>query len=112
MRLHVFRAMALGRYALQLNATAHEGVHMPKLKPLSSIHRLGWYSASLVFGLCLVAFAVEVGALANPDSFHFAALILMTCWLIVVVLLRLFVQQIEDPTSLKSVFGTGRKPRK
>jgi len=87
-------------------------MHMPKLKPLSSLHRLGWYSASLGFGLCLVAIAVKADVFANRESFPVAAFIFGTFWLIGVVLLRFYIQQVEDPTSFKSIFGAGRRRRK
>jgi len=85
---------------------------MPKLKPLSSLHRLGWYFASLVFGLCLVAVAVKADVVASRDSLPFAAFIFATSWLLGVVFLRFYIQQIEDPTSFKSILGAGRRHRK
>ena len=83
-----------------------------KLKELSFIHQVCWYVASLVFGFSVIAVAASSHAVDDATSFWFATLLFGSCWVIVVFLLRLYLQQIEDPTSLRSILGMGRRTRK
>jgi hypothetical protein len=79
-----------------------------KLKPLSYDQSVLWYSASLVFGLVIVLFALDSGYLSNGDTFDFAVGVFGGSWLVVVVLMRFSLQEV-DPTSLKTIFGFTRK---
>lgn len=79
-----------------------------KLKPLSHDRSVLWYSASAVFGLFMVFFALDSGYLSNPDTFGFAACVFGGSWLVVVALARFSLQDV-DPTILKTIFGFARK---
>lgn len=79
-----------------------------KLKPLSHDQSVLWYSASAVFGLFMVFFALDTGYLSNPDTFGFAACVFVGSWLLVVALARFSLQDV-DPTSLKTIFGFTKK---
>ena len=82
-----------------------------ELMELSHIHQVCWYVASLVFGIGVITVAASSHAFDDTSSFWFAALLLCSCWVIVVFLLRLYLQQVEDPTSLRSILGAGGRPR-
>ena len=75
----------------------------PKLAELSPVQRQMWVSASVVFGLILTFMGVEADVFSDRDTRFVAILIFALCGLIVVFLLRLFVQQIDDPTDFKSI---------
>ena len=86
-------------------------MRLPRLKPLSFVHQVAWYSASLVFGVCVFAFGIDAGAFSDEESRYAAILIFGISWLVGVLALRFYVQQIEDPTDFKSIIAAGRKRR-
>lgn len=76
---------------------------LPRLTGLSNVQRQMWVSASVVFGLILMFIGMQADAFSDRETLVVAVLIFALCWLIVVFLLRLFVQQIDDPIDFKSI---------
>ena len=84
-----------------------------KLKPLTKGQRLGWFFASAIFGVIVMI----VPQMLTPERFDgldqtgklAAFSILAFCWGIGVFFLRVYVQEIEDPTNVWSILGIKRK---
>lgn len=74
------------------------------LKELTKVQRLGWYGASLVYGLCVLAIGVKSGYLYNENISTVAASVFFIAWLAGVMGLRLHIQNV-DPTDFKSILG-------
>lgn len=86
---------------------------MKFLKPLSPGQRLGWYFASLIYGICVVAIAHgsldELDVLWDEEPWVIVAVHALA-WLVGVVLLRVYVQD-KDPTDFVDIVGLKRKRR-
>lgn len=70
-----------------------------KIKRLSETQRVTWYSASAVFGICLVVLGFTTSAFSSGQAFPF--IIFAACWLAGILLLRLFLQQFDRPGDLR-----------
>lgn len=75
-----------------------------KFRKMTSGQRLGWYFASTVYGLCVLAIGIQSGFLFDENIFVEAALVFILFWLVGVIGLRLYVQDV-DPTSFRSIMG-------
>ena len=84
-------------------------MHKRRLQELSPGQRLGWYQASFVFGLCVVAAVAFSGTVSDESSRYAALIVVAVSWLAGVVLLRFYIQQVEDPTNFWSILNAGRK---
>lgn len=78
-----------------------------KFKSLNGTQQVAWYSASLTLGLTLVLVGAFNSAFTGP-SFAFPFFVFCLSWLIGVVLLRRYIQDV-DPTSLRSILGLQRR---
>lgn len=79
-----------------------------KLKPLSTGQSYGWYWASFLFGIFMVFFGIQTGYLSDQETFVFAAIVFGASWLVGVVGLRFYIQQV-DPTDFMSILGLKKK---
>ncbi len=83
-------------------------MHKQLFKELSPGQRLGWYWASLVFGLCVVGVVAFSGALSQESSRFPGLVVVALPWLAGVVLLRIYIQQVENPADFMSIIRAGR----
>lgn len=82
-------------------------------KPLTSTQRLGWAFASLTYGVTMIVVASQLGVPIwsyEGDAFVFGVVVQAACWLVGVVLMRVYLQD-KDPTDLRDLFAMRRRPK-
>lgn len=80
---------------------------------MTSTQRLGWAFASLVYGVTMIVVASRLGVPIwsyEGEAFVFAVAVLAACWLVGVVLMRIYLQD-KDPMDLRDLFGMRRPPK-
>jgi hypothetical protein len=77
-----------------------------RLSKLSFGQRLGWYFASFVYGVCVIAVGFTHRVFEGPTP-GFAIGIFIISWLVGVLCLRIYLQD-KDPTSFTSILGVDK----
>lgn len=63
------------------------------------VHTIVWLGSSTVFGMFLLWFAAAKNLTLDPTTRTFNLIVLIISWLLGVLLLRLFIGGLGDPTS-------------
>jgi hypothetical protein len=79
-----------------------------KLLVLSKLQRIGWYSASVVFGLGVILTGIDFDLFIAPQASWETNCVPLFCWLAVVFLLRIYIQD-KDPNNWASLLGLKEK---
>jgi hypothetical protein len=80
-----------------------------RLTRLSLGQRLGWYFASVGYGVCIAAIGVSADVFSGPAP-EFAFAVFFVFWIVGVIGLRFYVQD-KDPTSFRSILGLSQTDR-